>query len=492
MSRLHPILWLLIFTASTYCACSPKTDNSTQNDSTSAKTSAVPPEDVILSAENMLMTMKDYDRCVAGLKFQGFDFSPRVLANPRFQRDEIQRCYQINVMRQYVQKNGLEVLPIDRQKAIRAAYERFGVQSDDALAQKLEIPAESLNEVVDDTLLNGVVQKHLASTLDDKTMHERFNRDFRVFSVEMGIFDNTPTQEEADAFLKTDEQAFSVYIGAHQDALMSLPYALFVRMAYAFSDEDSRGAAQKSAEELRVMASEQGLDKALEKCQADETCSVLNDKENLFEIEKTDAIAWAFKASAGAVSEVIRTDKTEEIWVLQDTRPPRLRDAKDPQVRRETAVKVMSILQPVPHLIQPLKAEIEAEKTEFKSIVETHHGQFVELKDAIYMDLVHKSEFPPEVLKVLTDMKREEVMLFSSPILVAGKMYIFRVLQLNEPSESDFASQKENWIEKTAADPSFGLVYEWMQKTLPRMSSINTRPIVEKYGLLQTDGSVRF
>ncbi|MBQ9394982.1 MAG: hypothetical protein IJU23_05635 [Proteobacteria bacterium] len=485
MSRLHPILWLLVLTASTYCSCSLKPNTTDEKPPVETPPKA---EDVILAAENMHLTITDYDQCLAILKFEGFDFSIRALANPRFQRDEIQRCYQIGVMRQYAKKNNLAASTTERQQALRAAYERFGVQSESALAQKLKMTPESLNAVIDDSLLAPVVQKHLASTLDDKAIKERLNRDFRVFSLEMGVFDNTPTQEEADAFLKTDEQTFSVYIGAHQEVLKTQPYAQFVRMAYPLSDN----ATHKAAEELRLTASQQGLDKALEKCQAEESCSVVNGKDDLFDIEKTEAIAWAFKATAGAVSELIKTDKTEEIWVLQDTKPPRLRDAKDPQVRRETAVEVMAILQPAPHLIQPLKAEIEAEKTAFKTIVENHHGQFIELKDTPYMDLIHRREFPSGVLKVLADMKREEVMLFSSPVLSDKKMYVFQVLQLKEPSENDFATQKEKWIEKAAADPSFGLVDEWMQKTMPRMSSINIRPISEKYGTLQTDGSVRF
>lgn len=490
------MIWLLIFAAGTYCSCSKKAlpEPGIEDKAAAAQTPDKPAQDVIMSSDNMLLTLKDYDECLAVLRFQGIEFSPRALANPRFQRDEIQRCSQIAFMRQFVKKNGLSVLPTDRQKALRTAYEQFGVQSEQALAQKLKIEPEQMNDIIDASLLVSVIQRYLASTLDEKALRERFGQDYRVFSIEMGIFDNTPTQEEADEFLKTDEQAFSVYIGAHPEVLKTQPYAQFVRMAYSAADEEARVSAHKSAEELRAAAAEQGVDKALQTClaQAETGCTVLNDKDNLFDVEKTDALAWAFKTQAGAVSDVIQTEKTEEIWVLQNTKPPRVRDAKDPQVRRETAVHVMSLLKPAPHVIQSLKTEIEAEKIDFKTIVENHHGQFVDLKDTLFMDLKQRSEFPQGVLKVLSEMKREEIMLFSSPVLADRKMYIFRVLQLNEPSESDFAARKASWIEKTASDPSYGLVDEWIQKVMPRMSSINIRPISEKYGTLQTDGRVRF
>jgi hypothetical protein len=59
------------------------------------------------------------------------------------------------------------------------------------------------------------------------------------------------------------------------------------------------------------------------------------------------------------------------------------------------------------------------------------------------------------------------------------------------PSDADFEAQKEAWKARRMADPGVEIANEWIQENMPRMTSLNIKPIQNIYGILQPNGVIR-
>ena len=70
--------------------------------SVSAVTMPGSSEEVVMKAGDLFLTMADYNRCIDVHNLMGRHFSKRALANPRFQRDEVQRCFQTKFLKDYM------------------------------------------------------------------------------------------------------------------------------------------------------------------------------------------------------------------------------------------------------------------------------------------------------------------------------------------------------------------------------------------------------
>ncbi len=493
--------YFLILTAALCCSCSKSspTENTNPADPPSETPAVQQPEDisssndVIYVAGDIRLTIKDYDECLTTHKLKGNEFSKRALANPRFQRDEIQRCYQTALMRKFIDDNKIQIKPAFHQKALQTALEKHGVQSEEALAEHIGVPASELNNLLDTTVFPKIIQEYLAMTIPPEEAKAKFLTDFRKYSIELGCFDNTPTPEEADVFAAEQEEGISAYLNAHPEISQTQPFAQFTRIAYPASD-DTASEAYQAVRNAKDIAANQSVDEALKKCHDDEAigCKVINDKDNPLVKERTDDIAWAFQMSSGAVSDIIRGENTDEIWILQTTTPPTHRDFKVPAQKQQLAIDVMKAVVPAPHLIEKIRTDIEAINPDFKAIAQANGGKFQTFNHVLYMDLASAKESAiPQMLKILATLTPEEINLFSSPILNNGQLCIFRVLEANIPTEDDFKLQENAWKSKLAADSSTKLVNKWLEASQSKLSSINIRPVQNKYGILRPDGSIR-
>ena len=58
-------------------------------------------------------------------------------------------------------------------------------------------------------------------------------------------------------------------------------------------------------------------------------------------------------------------------------------------------------------------------------------------------------------------------------------------------SEADFEAHKAEWQTRKIADKSYSLVVSWLDKAIPKLVSLNIKPVQEKYGVLQPNGTIR-
>lgn len=451
-------------------------------------------DEVVLASDNLRLTMREYNQCIDVHRLLGRFYSKRALANPRFQRDETQRCFQTKFIRDYLTKEGVSIAPSEREKLLKKVMEREGVQSEQGLAEKLGIQPERLNACLDDALLPVMLQKILVSRLPDNEARQQFNVDFRRFTFEIVDFENQLTTAEIEKFLTEKQEVFSNYLGAHQELLMSPPAARFVRLGYTQSGGDADFTAHKAAESLRLLAIQKGTDAAIEACKADKArgCMVVNDKSNLYVEARSDKNLWAFRSAVGTVSELIQTPVMDEIWILEGIVAPSQLNLHHPETRMEVGRKVMMALEPAPHLIEAIRPELESAQPDFKAVADKHHGQYRKFDEVYYLDLVEKSVIEsPRVMKVLAEMSPEESRLFSNPIVDNGRVYVFYVNRLTMPSDEDFKAQKAAWAERKMADQGMTLANQWIQDSMPRMTTLNIKPIQNTYGILQPNGVIR-
>lgn len=478
-------------------ACKQKT----ASDSVSAEqANAEPPvlpgssNEVVMASDTLKLTMGEYERCIEVHRLMGRPYSKRALANPRFQRDEAQRCFQSKFIREYLSKEGAKSAPTDRDRLIKAAMERENVQSEQGLMEKLGLKPELFSTYVDDALLPMTLQKYIVSRMSDDEIRKHFNVDFRRFTLELVDFENRVTSAEIDKFLIEKKDVFSHYLGAHQELLKSPPLAKFYRMGYSQTGGEEDFTAQKAAEALRLKAIQKGADAAVEACRADEKrgCIVLNDKDNLYEEHRNEKNVWAFRSAIGTVSKLIHTSVMDEIWITHSILPPVQLDIHVPETRHELGRKVMTALEPAPHLIEVLKPELEVAEPDFKATAEKHGGQYRQFEDVYYLDLLEKKQIEsPRVMKVLSEMSSDESRLFSNPIVDNGRIYIFYVNRLSMPSDADFVAQKDEWKARRMEDPGVEIANQWVQNNMPRMTSLNIKPIQNTYGILQPNGVIR-
>lgn len=448
---------------------------------------------VVVAAENVRLTLSDYDRCVAVHKFEGEMYSKRALANPRFQHDEVQRCLQMKLMSDALGQIG--PTPAERQQALRKALAVHNVQSEPQLAAKIGVEEGALGAIVDMSLLMPTMQRQMVRELSAAKAKQMFVTDYRRYTLELADFDNAPLPEDVGPWLSSHEDAFSAYINIHQEVMMSPPHAKFVRMAYGYPLEEMHEAldrARLNASDLRDVAIREGLDGALKRCEADAGCAVLNGRDSLYDVARTDEMAWAFRMPAGGVSEVQHRDGSEEVWILQDVVAPQKLDIKAPEARQRVGAMVMKALEPSPHLMAALKPALEAENADFKAVTEANGGRYRLFKDVTHLELSDRAVLESErVLKVVSEIREGETMLYSNPILDGGRVYVFRVTEISIPDESAFEANKSEWQTRKVGDKSYSLVISWLGNAIPKMMSLNIKPVQEKYGVLQPNGTIR-
>lgn len=487
----------LIAFLGTLGAC--KKENTTEPEHQPAA-AAVPlpgsPDEVVLATDDIHLTMRDYDRCVDLHRLRGQVLTKRALANPRFQRDEVQLCIQGAYLKKYLRDNQVAVLPAERQTEIKKAMERLGVQSEQELAKKLEMSPEYLAEVVDEAVVPAAMQRALAGKLPEEAAKRLFMRDQRSYTVEIADFDNTPNDADIEDFLKNSQDKLNAYISSHPEVIMTPPKADLVRLAYAFSDEpDDDMRAYQKTEDLRMFAVRNGTDKTVEYCrsEAGHGCQVLNDKNNLLKVDRTDETAWAFRIPVGGVSEIKKADHAHEILILVDIHAPEAINVREGDNMKIVAGNAIRMFEPAAHQIAALKPALEAPDPDFKAVTEANGGTYARYENVKYIDLTEHNNLREarELLQVLAEVQPEHTALFSNPVLHNGRMYIFRINDMTDPTEEDFKAGFDAWKARKAADPSRELVVNWLNKNMPSMTSLNIKPIQAKYGILQPNGTIR-
>ena len=445
-----------------------------------------PDSEVVMVSGDLKLTMEDYNRCIAVHRIKGNMFSKRALANPRFQRDEVQRCFQVKFLQDYMQKNQLSVDPADHQAAIDRWVKLAEVKDLEELSKKLEIDPDKIHDYIDDTALLITVQKHLVKTMDDKALRQIFDMDARRMTVEIAEFDNTPTDEEVEHYIQEDEESMKKILGLHQELLNSPPHVMFMRFGYPVD-------ARQKASNLRLLAIDKGAEAAIAQCEEDKKsgCVLLNGPDNLLDEVRTEVNAWAFRQPVGSVSEVEEAASQLEIRISQEILPPQPYHLDDLEVKKSVAREVLRNYEPADHLISAIKPALEAENVDFQAVTEQHHGQYQKLTDSYeqigYSEAIHS----PQVRSLLSGIREEEAGLFANPIVEEGKLFIVRVVQLTVPSDEDFARDRETWMARRASDPHLRMVNAWLQNSMPRMTSLNIQPIQSQYGILQPNGSIR-
>ena len=211
------------------------------------------PDEVVLVTDAIKLTMHDYDRCIDIHRLKGHVLNERVLANPRFQRGEVQLCLQAAYMKHYLKDNHAQVLPVERQTELKNAMERAGVQSEAALADKLGVTGAVLNEIVDDALVPAVMQRVLATQIEGDAAKRHFMRDERKYTIEIADFDNTPDETDVELFMQNAKEKLSAYISSHPEVVMTLPKADFARFAYAIGGDTDEQHARQYAEALKLL-----------------------------------------------------------------------------------------------------------------------------------------------------------------------------------------------------------------------------------------------
>ncbi|MBO4350384.1 MAG: hypothetical protein J6A01_05495 [Proteobacteria bacterium] len=454
------------------------------------------PEEVVLATDAVKLTMRDYDRCIDVHRLKGHVLNQRVLANPRFQRDEVQLCLQSAYLKKYLKDNHVEVLPVERQVEIQRAMEHAGAQSEAVLAEKLGVSVEVLNEIVDEAVIPAAMQRALATRIPNEEAKKHFMRDERKYTVEIADFDNTPTDEDIELFTKNSQDKMTAYLSGHPETVMTPPRADLARFAYAFDDDpDNEQRAYQKMDQLRQFAVTNGAEKTVEFCQkeANHGCQVLNDTKNRLILDRSDETAWAFRIPVGGVSDIKRETDHHEILILLDIRAPEAMNVRDPANMKLVAANVMKQSEPAPHLIDVLKPALEAPEPDFKAVTETNGGHFQHYENVSFFDLSsHKNlRSAQELLKILAEVKPEQKDLFSNPIVYNNHLFIFRVKDLTDPTEEELKNNLNQWKAKKATDPSRDLVVDWLNQNMPSMTSLNIKPIQAKYGILQPNGTIR-
>lgn len=451
-------------------------------------------ENVIYLGDDLKLTLDDYDRCLEVHRFMGRDYSARALANPRFQRDEISRCAQSAMMRNFVKKEKFEPTAADRSAAIQRAMERNGVQSEEKLIEKLGIKPSDFHDIVFDAVLPKMMQRAIVSSLSEEEKSALFKVDNTVYKFEILDFANEPTQDEIELFVESGDELMQTYLERHPELIVSKPRARFVRLAYAQTGGTQDAIGHQQAEALRLHAVHNGVDAALERCaeEAKFGCVVLNDKSNLYEVERSKETAWAFRIPYGGVSDLIHTPVQTEIWILQETVPPQKQNLGDPKIRRRVGTEILRKYQASPHLLMDIKTALEDKDPDLRAIARQFNGQYREFREAKLIDLTDQQKIESDqVLALLRTTPNEAAGLFANPIIENERMYIVRIDEVNPPAPDAYETEKSAWIERKSADPNLELVNVWLQNHMPTMSTIDIKPIQHQYGVLQPNGSIR-
>ncbi len=470
------------------CTKAPSSNDAPANDTKQTDTNeiAISEGEVVLSTEHLKLTTVDYEQCLLVHRLNGRTYSQRALANPRFQHDEVQRCFQTAMMRKYALENKLEITPSERQKVLSSAFQNLGVQSEEALTTTLGIQPGALENLLFLAALPAIIQRHLIKILPDDAAQKMFEQDYRLYQADLLIFNNEPTVEEVAEYLKKNDQAVALWVNSHPEALNSPPKANFVRFGYPKS-------ATQAAQSLKTLAAQNGLQPAIDKClqDAENGCKILNDKEHLHEVVREENTAWAFTLSVGSVPEVISTEDSNEVWILNNFVPPQKRSLKDPGVQMEIGKKIMVQTVAAPHILEAIKPAIETEDPDLDKIAADNRGQHLTISDKKGFELAGTPGFEsPKLRQIVSTVTDNETGLFSNPVVDREKIYVFRINSLYIPTEEDFKQVQSNWREMKAGDTHYDLVNTWLENVMPHMTTLNIKPLQNKYGSLRNDGII--
>lgn len=453
----------------------------------------IPGAEVIMKADGHTMTLDDYHQCIDLHKLQGRQFSKRALANPRFQRDEAQRCFALVYLRDYVKEH--HVVPHEglRDMVLHETYKTLGVETTADVAKKIDVSEEKLESIIQDAMLPRMVERHLLETMPENELLDLFKVDARRYSFKLIDFPNTPTSSEVQEHLAKHEKEIIAYLRSNPRMMSQPPQAHFIRIAFPKDGGEEDIASFKNAEALRKLAIQEGSSAAIESCQKQASvCKVVNDADNTHVEPRNDDNAWAFRSPVGSVSEVLTRPVSNEVWILTEIDPPQPYDLTVPSVRHLLTEKVMIETTPAPHILDTIKPLIEAPVPDLKAIAEQNGGRYRSFDDVTYAYIVsEKLVESPEVLRVMAEMSDREARLFSNPIVDNGRIYVFYVSNLTPASTDDFAKVKARWIDLVANDPAAHNANKWIADQTPSLTTMNIKPIEFEYGILQPNGSIR-
>lgn len=451
-------------------------------------------DEVIMIGGDIRVTLGDYAHCISLHRFNGRYFSKRALANPRFQHDEAQRCFQIQMLRDYVRKNQLTTTDEMRHDAIAKALKKAEVESLPLLARKIGVEESEIAELANDSLLQSLVQRDLISRLEPAKAKALYDVDARQYTIDLIDFPNEPSDEEVAAYAEDHQENINKFISAQPRVLLSPPKVEFVRFTFPKTGESEDAATLQNAENLRLTAIRGGLDAAEKSCTqaAQQGCTLLNDDNNRLIQEYNEDNTWAFRMPVGSVSNVIHSPVAYEILISQKITPPERYDITHPDVKQMLARKAMISETASPSLLAKLKPALEAPNPDLPQIAKENNGRYRHFDAIAFHRLSDEKQIEsPLVLTILGEMKPTESRLFSNPIVDNGRVYVFYVSQMSIPDEQDFHTNGAQWLERKASDSNAALVNQWLQAHIPTMSTLNIKPLESEYGILQPDGSIR-
>lgn len=470
-----------------------ETDNQAVN-AQKAKADKDLDQEVVAYSVAHTVLLSDYKRCVAMHAFEGQPMSIRALANPRFQRDEARRCYQIQFLKQYAQEHGVVISEEARQKAIQEVLVRDNLPNQAALLERLAVSESELLMIAEDELIPKALQKYLASQIHEKEAKERYQRDFRLFDLEIASFDNSPNEDEIQNALTTEAEAIEQYFALAPWRFSQPPKAHFTRYAFTRTGTELEQAlGMQYAQQLRQVAIQGGEKKATALCveQAQLGCKVLNDGNKPYILERNDDNAWAFKVAVGYVPEVLVTEEQEEVWLLTNIVAPEPTNINETLVRKKVAKKLLTEGRAQERVIQGLKTIFQTQGEDLKQAADALEGNYESFLKIHAIDLERTPKALPRALHdALASLRDQDINLISDPILANGKLYIFRVKSLEKPEDASYAKDKDVWLERVASDPSFALVQTLIETAMPPISTLNIRAIQIHYGVLQPNGRI--
>ena len=468
-----------------------------QNDNTAAVAAKAPqpgsPEEAVMVTDDLTLTMADYDRCIEVHNLMGRHFSKRALANPQFQRDEVQRCFQGKFLKDFMAKNKIVIAPATIEAATAKLLKQNDVADVKALAVKQGIDPDHIQDVIADSVVPFAVQRYIITTMPDDVIRMAYDIDERVINVEVADFDNSPSDEEIDAYLKDNGGSLAEYLRQHQELLSSLPHVSFVRMGYLVDGDETESDVMRRWEALRLVAVQQGMDKAIEKCESEKNtgCVILNGKDNPLVEERSESNKWAFRMPEGSVSELDQSPVYRAFRITLRLDGPQPLDLHDVAVQKQIGRRAMIDTVPSLHLMASLRSAFAMPEVDLAAVAKSFDGHYVTAESSFNKIKSQNLVASKKVLGVLNSIKPEEIGLISDPLLENDRLYVFRVLSVRPPSDADYLAHRDEWLNWRSDDPSLEALNSWLQAHIPNMVSQNLVPVQAKYGVLQPNGTIR-
>ena len=193
----------------------------------------------------------------------------------------------------------------------------------------------------------------------------------------------------------------------------------------------------------------------------------------------------------GSVSELEKMPNYRALRITLKLEAPRPVDLHNGEVLKDLGKHAMLDTVPAPHLVEMLKPELQSPNVDFKATTEALGGHFVSVAMSFFELSKQKIVTSTHVLTILQSLKPDVVGVFSNPVLENDRLYVFRVTDLQSPSDADYVAHRDEWLNRRADDPSLTVLNTWLQNHVPSMVSFDISPIQTKYGILQPNGTIR-